>query len=136
MMWLDQEADLSVDPADQRIQSVDGDVDHGLAAAALQMGMRSGRSVVSWCQQGQVVDRRCTADVSVGDESKLAKCRQSAIDRRTVDPGSRCLGPGDDLVSCQVIIGAVENLDDGLASSGYALMLVAEQAQRSLHSRR
>ena len=47
MMWLDQEADLAVDPADQRIQSIDGDVDHGLAAAALQMGMRSGCSVVS-----------------------------------------------------------------------------------------
>lgn len=41
MMRLDQEADLAVDPADQGIQNVDGDVDHGLAVAALQMGMRS-----------------------------------------------------------------------------------------------
>jgi hypothetical protein len=35
-----------------------------------------------------------------------------------------------------MIISAVENLDYGLTSSGHALMLDAEQAQRSLDSRR
>jgi hypothetical protein len=40
MMGLDLKAHLTVDPADQRIESVDGDVDHGLTIAALQMGMR------------------------------------------------------------------------------------------------
>jgi hypothetical protein len=136
MMRLDQESDLAVDAADQGIQHVDWDVDYGLAVGALQVGMRSRRSVVSRCQQGQVVNRRCTADVSVGDEPKLAKCGQSAIDRSPVNAGSRCLGAGDDFVSCEVIIGAVENLDDGLAGSGYALMVVAEQAQRSFDSGR
>lgn len=72
----------------------------------------------------------------VGDEPKLAKCGQSAIDGRAVDPGSRCFGAGDDLIRCEVIIGAIENLDDGLASSGHALMLGAEQAQRSFDSGR
>jgi nickel/cobalt transporter (NiCoT) family protein len=74
--------------------------------------------------------------VSVGDEPKLAECGQSAIDGRAVDPRSRCFGAGDDLIRCEVIIGAIENLDDGLASSGHALMLGAEQAQRSFDSGR
>jgi len=72
----------------------------------------------------------------VGDESKLAECRQRAIDRGPVNPGSRCLGSGDDLLGGEVLIGAIENLDDGLTSSGHALMSVAERAQRSLDTRR
>jgi hypothetical protein len=35
-----------------------------------------------------------------------------------------------------VLISAIENLDHGLASSRHALVLVAEQVQRSLDSRR
>ena len=74
--------------------------------------------------------------MSVGDQPKFAECRKSAIDGRPVNPWSGCLGQRDDLVGCEVIISAIENLDYGLTSSGHALMLVAEQAQRSLDSRR
>ena len=66
--------------------------------------------------------------MSVGDEPQLAECRQSAIDRGSVNPRSRCLGPRDDLVGDQVLISAIENLDDGLACSCHALVLVAEHA--------
>ena len=40
MMRLDQEADLVVDPADQRVEDVDREVDDRLAVGALQMRMR------------------------------------------------------------------------------------------------
>jgi hypothetical protein len=45
-----------------------------------------------------------------------------------VNPGSRCLGACHNLVGNQVLISAIENLDNGLASSGYALVLVTKQA--------
>ena len=135
-MRLDLEADLAVDPADQRIKNVDGDVDHSLAVGALQMGMRRRRYLVGRRRHGEVVDGGGTADVGVGDQPQLAERRQGAIDGRPVDPRSKRLGPGDDLVGGQVLISAVENLDDGLASSGHALVLVAEQTQCGLDSRR
>jgi hypothetical protein len=53
-----------------------------------------------------------------------------------VDPWSRCLCLSNDLIGCEVLIGAVQNLNDCLSRSGHALMLGAEQAQRSLDSRR
>jgi hypothetical protein len=53
-----------------------------------------------------------------------------------VNSGSQCLGPRNDLIGCQVLFGAVQNLDDGLASSGDPLVLISEQAQRGLHPRR
>jgi hypothetical protein len=56
-MRLDLKADLAVDTADQRIKNLDGDVDHGLAAGALQMGMRSRRGLVARPRYGEVVDR-------------------------------------------------------------------------------
>ena len=99
------------------------------------MGMGSRRRVVRLRREGEMVDGGCTADVSVGDQPKLAERRQSAIDGRPVNTRSQCLGPRDDLIGRQVIISAVENLDDCLASSGHALMLGAKQAQRSLDSR-
>jgi hypothetical protein len=39
MMRLDQESDLMVDAADQRVKDVNREIDHRLAAGALQMGM-------------------------------------------------------------------------------------------------
>lgn len=56
MMRLNLKADLAVDTADQRIKNVDGYVDHGLAVGALQMSMRSRRSLVGRRRQGEVVD--------------------------------------------------------------------------------
>jgi len=56
-MRLDLEAELAVDPADQRIKNVDGDVDHGLAVGALQMRMRGRRGLVGPRRQGEMVDR-------------------------------------------------------------------------------
>jgi hypothetical protein len=53
-----------------------------------------------------------------------------------VNSGSRCLGPRNDLIGCQVLFGAVQNLDDSLASSGDPLVLISEQAQRCLDPRR
>ena len=56
MMRLDQEADLVVDPADQRVEDVDREVDDRLAIGALQMRVRIGSfSAGRW--QGQVIDR-------------------------------------------------------------------------------
>jgi hypothetical protein len=46
VMRLDLKADLAVDPTDQRIKSVDGDVDHSLTVGALQMGMRRRRGSI------------------------------------------------------------------------------------------
>jgi hypothetical protein len=39
MMRLDQESDLMVDAADQRVKDVNREIDHRLAPGALQMGM-------------------------------------------------------------------------------------------------
>jgi hypothetical protein len=56
MMRLDQEANLVVDPADQRVEDVDREVDDRLAIGALQMRVRIGSfSAGRW--QGQVIDR-------------------------------------------------------------------------------
>ena len=70
------------------------------------------------------------------NESKIAKGGESAIDRGPVNSRSRCLGAGDDLLGSEVLLGAVQNLDDGLASSGHAFVTVAEQAQRGLDAGR
>jgi hypothetical protein len=74
--------------------------------------------------------------MSVGNEPKLAEGRKSAIDSRPVNSRSRCLSTRNDLIGGEVLISAIENLNDGLASSCHALVLVAEQAQRNLNSRR
>ena len=39
MVRLDQESDIVVDAADQRVKYVNREVDHRMAAGALQMGM-------------------------------------------------------------------------------------------------
>ena len=85
---------------------------------------------------GEVVHRGGAANVRVGDQPELAECRQSTIDSRPVNSRSRCLGAGDDLLGSEVLLGAVQNLDDGLASSGHAFVTVAEQAQRGLDAGR
>ena len=56
MMRLDQEADLVVDPADQRVEDVDRKVDDRLAVGALQMRVRVG-SFNAGRRQGQVIHR-------------------------------------------------------------------------------
>ena len=56
MMRLDQEADLVVDPADQRVEDVDRKVDDRLAVGALQMRVRVG-SFRARRWQGQVIHR-------------------------------------------------------------------------------
>jgi hypothetical protein len=53
-----------------------------------------------------------------------------------VNPRSRCLGTRNDLIGGEVLVSAIENLDDGLASSGHTLVLIPERAQRSLDARR
>ena len=133
MMRLDLEANLAIDTVDQGIQDIHWDVDDRLAVGALQMSVRSRCGLVGRLGHGEVVDRCRATDVSVGDQPEFPKCRQSTIDRSPVNPGSRCLGASDDFVGCQVLLGPVQNLDDGLASSRHALVLVAEQVQRGLH---
>ena len=135
MMRLDSEANLAIDAADQGVQDVHGDVDDRLAVGALQMGVRSRCGLVSRLGHGEVVDRCRATDVSVGDQPELTECRQSAVDRRPVNSGSRCLGASDDFVGCQVLFSPVQNLDDGLASSRHALVVVAKQAQCGLDAR-
>jgi hypothetical protein len=56
MMRLDQEADLVVDPADQRVEYVDREVDDRLAVGALQMRVRIG-SFSARRRHGQVIHR-------------------------------------------------------------------------------
>ena len=124
MVRLDLESDLAVDSGDQGVEHVRGDVDHGLTVGALQMGMRRRRDSIGR-GQGEVVNRGRTRDVSMGDEAEFAECREGAIDRSPVNARSRCLGASDDLVRGQVLLGAVQYLDDGLASSGDPLMLIA-----------
>ena len=136
MMWLDVEANLAIDAADQRVQDIDGEIDHRLAVGALQMGVRGRRGMVGRFGHGEVVNRGRAANMRVGDQPELAQRRQGTIDRRAVNSRSRCLGAGDDLLGSEVLLGAVQNLDDGLARSGYALVLVAEQAQRGLNAGR
>ena len=136
MMWFDLEANLAIDAADQSVQDIHGDIDHCLAVGALQMGMRSRRGMVGRFGQREVVNRGGAADMCVGDQPELAECRQGTIDRRPVNSGSRCFGAGDDLFGGEVLFGAVQHLDDGLASSRHALVLVAEQAQRDLNAGR
>jgi hypothetical protein len=136
MMWLDLEANLAIDAADQSVQDIHGDIDDRLAVGALQMGMRSRRGMIGRFGRGEVVNRGGAADVCVGDQPELAECRQGTIDRRPVNSRSRCFGAGDDLFGSEMLLRAVQHLDDGLASSRYALVLVAEQAQRGLNAGR
>jgi hypothetical protein len=136
MMWLDVEANLTIHIADQGIQDIRGDIDHRLAVGALQMSMWNRRCPVGRFGHCEVIDRCRAADVGVSDETKLPECRQSAIDRRPVNSGSRCLRPSNDLIGCQVLFGAVQHLDHGLASPGYPLVLSSEQVQRGLDPRR
>ena len=135
-MWLDLEAHLAIDAADQGGQHVHGDVDHCLAVGALQMGMPSRRGTVGRFGHGEVVHRGGAANVRVGDQPELAECRQGPIDSRPVNSRSRCLSASDDLLGSKMLLGAVQNLDDGLASSGHAFVTVAEQAQRGLDAGR
>ena len=66
----------------------------------------------------QVVDRRRTAEVGVGDQAELAEGGQGPVDAGPVDPGRRGLGPAGDLVRGQVPGGPVEHLDDRRAHPG------------------
>ena len=105
------------------------------AGPAHPRGCRSPRG--SWCTAGgraaadparssgaatvQVVDRRRATEMGVGDQPELTERGQRAIDRRPVDAGRRCLGAADDLVGCQVLVGAVQHLDHGLAGPRHPL---------------
>ena len=89
MMWLDVEANLAIDAADQRVQDVDRDIDDRLAVGALQMGMRGRRGMVGRFGHGEVVNRGRAADMRVGDQPELAQCRKGTIDRRPVYSRSR-----------------------------------------------
>jgi hypothetical protein len=100
MMRLDSEANLAIDTADQGVQHVHWDVDDRLAVGALQMGVGSRYGLVGRLGHGQVVDRCRATDVSVGDQPEFPECRQSTIDRRPVNSGSRRLGASDDFVGC------------------------------------
>jgi len=135
MMRLDEETDLAVDSGDQGIQGISRDVDHRLAVGALQVRMRSS-GLGAGRLHSQVVNGGRASDVGVGHQSKITKRSQSAIDRSPMDSGSRCFGAGDDLLRRQVVIGAVEDFDHGLASPGDTLMLFAEQVQGDLDPRR
>jgi hypothetical protein len=135
-MRFDLEANFAINAADQRVQDVHGDIDHGLAVGALQVRVWSRPRLVDGFRHGEMVNRGGAADVRVGDQPELAECRQGTIDRRPVNTRSRRLGASDDLFGSEVLLRAVQNLDDGLASSGYALVLVAEQAQRGLDAGR
>jgi hypothetical protein len=74
--------------------------------------------------------------VGVSHQSKITKRSQSAIDGGPMNSGSRSLCPGNNLLGCQVLIGAIENLYDRLPSSGHALMTVSQQGKSSLDARR
>ena len=82
--------------------------------------------------QAEVVNGGRASDMGMRDQPKITKRRQSAIDGGPVNPRSRCLGARNDLVGRQMVISAVEYLNNCLAGFGYALVLVAEQAQRRL----
>lgn len=97
MMRLDQEADLVVDPADQRVEDVDREVDDRLAVCALQMRVRVG-SFGAGRRQSQVIHRGRASDMGMSNESKIAKGGESAIDRGSVNSRSRCFRAGYDLV--------------------------------------
>ena len=68
------------------------------------------------------------------NESKIAKGGQRAIDRGPVNSRSRCFRAGYDLVGCQMLIRAIEYLDDGLACSGHPFVTFAQQGQCRLHA--
>jgi len=68
-MWLDVEANLAIDAADQRVQDIHGEIDHRLAVGALQMGMRGRRGMVGRFGHGEVVNRGRAADVWVTSPS-------------------------------------------------------------------
>jgi hypothetical protein len=70
----------------------------------------------------------------MGDKPQVTERGEGAIDRRPVNSRSRRLGACDDLISSQVLFGAVKHLDNGLPSSGHPLVPVSEQAQRGLNS--
>lgn len=135
MVRLYEEADLAIDSADQGVQGSYRDVDQRLAIGALQMGMRCSE-LSGWCRHGEVVNGGRASNVGVGHQSKITKRGQRTVDRGPMNSGSRCLGPGDDLLGSQVLISAVENLNDRLASSGHALVTVPQHGQGSLHARR
>jgi hypothetical protein len=135
MVRLYEEADLAIDSADQGVQGSYRDVDHRLAIGALQMGMRCSE-LSGWCRHSEVVNSGRASNVGVGHQTKITKRRQRTVDRGPMNSRSRCFGPGDNLLGSQVLISAVENFNDRLASSGHALVTVPQHGQGSLDARR
>ena len=74
--------------------------------------------------------------MGMSNESKIAEGGESAIDGGSVNSRSRRFRAGYDLVGGQMLIGAIEYLDDRLACSGHPLVTFAQQGQCRLHARR
>jgi hypothetical protein len=71
-MRLDEKADLAIDSADQGVQGIYRDVDHGLAVGALQVGVR--RSELGGRRSyGEVVNGGRASNMGVGHQSKITK---------------------------------------------------------------
>jgi hypothetical protein len=62
--------------------------------------------------------------VGVDDQTQLTERGKRAVDRRAVDAWSGSFSAGNDLVSSEVLFGAIKNFDDRLARPSHPLMLI------------
>ena len=74
--------------------------------------------------------------MGVDDQTQLTERGKRAVDRRAVDAWSGSFSAGNDLVRSEVLLGAVENLDDRSAGPGDSLMLIPQRIQRHLDTGR
>jgi len=135
MMRLDQESNLVVDAADQRVKYINREIDHRLAAGALQMRMAMG-GLGGGCRQSQVIHSRRAPDMGVDDQTQLTERGKCAVDRRAVDTWSGRFRAGNDLIGSEVLFRAIKNFDDRSARPGHPLMLIPERIQRHLDTGR
>ena len=59
--------------------------------------------------------------MGVNDQTEVAEHGQRPIDRRAMHAGNDRLGPEDDLVGPEVLVGEVQHLDHRLPDPGHPL---------------
>ena len=77
-----------------------------------------------------MIDGGRAADVGVGDQAEFAERGQRAVDGGAMDPGRGRLGPADDLVGGQMLVGPVQSLEHRLPGPGDPLAALPQQIER------
>ena len=121
VLGFEVEAEGLVELGGERLHDLDSDVDHLVAAGALQVGVRVTRAGSGHRRRRQVIDRGRATEMGVNNQTEVAEHGQRPIDRRAVHAGNDRLGPEDDLIGPEVLVGGVQHFDDRLPDPGHPL---------------